>query len=113
MTAPTNTKHQVIEHDGRPVAVIVPYAEYLVLMYPELNGPMTPQAVMTKRFIEGKSRIQAWREHLDLTQEEAARRMGIKQSSYNQLEKKTAKPRKATLENVAAAFGIDVRLLEE
>jgi ribosome-binding protein aMBF1 (putative translation factor) len=93
------------------VAVIVPYSEYLKLVFPELNEPMFPHEVIKKIYLDGQSHIQAWREHLGLSQEEAARRMGIKQSSYQQLEKRTARPRKATLEKVAAAFGIDPSLL--
>lgn len=113
MTKPISTKPQYIEYNGQPVAVVLPYDEYLKLLYPELNEPATPHAVVKKIHLEGQTRIQAWREHLQLTQEEAAERMGVKQSSYQQLEKKTARPRKATIQKVADAFGIDARLLEE
>lgn len=112
MTKPININHQVIEIDGRPAAVVVPYKEYLSLMYPELRGPLVPHAVVKAVHLEGKGRIQAWREYLELTQEELARRIGVKQASYQQLEKKTARPRKATLEKLAAAFGVDVELLK-
>jgi DNA-binding XRE family transcriptional regulator len=111
MTAPTNIKHQLIEHNGQPVAVVVPYDEYLKIIYPELNEPMTPHAVVKKIHLDGLTPIQAWREYLNLTQEEMAKRLGIKQSSYQQIEKKTARPRAATLEKVAAAFGIEPSLL--
>ena len=111
MTGPTNTNHQLIEHNGRPVAVVLPYAEYLKIFHPELKEPMTPHAVVKKIHLDGLSRIQAWREHLGLSQAEMAQRMGIKQSSYQQFEKKTARPRKATLEKAAAAFGIEPSLL--
>lgn len=113
MTKLTNTKPQIVEHNGAPIAVVIPYDDYLKLLYPELDGPMTPHAIIKKIHLEGQSRIQAWREHLNLTQAEAAERLGVKQSSYQQLEKKTARPRKSTLEKVARAFGLDVRLLEE
>ncbi|UQZ90201.1 transcriptional regulator [Deltaproteobacteria bacterium Smac51] len=113
MSAHTN-KHQIVtDHGGVPVAVVLPYSDYLRLLHPELNDPSFPHDVVEKNIIEGKTLIQSWREHLDLTQEEAAKRMGVKQSSYQQLEKKTARPRKTTIEKVAKAFGIDVRLLEE
>jgi DNA-binding XRE family transcriptional regulator len=111
MNTPTGIKHQLIEHNGHPVAVVVPYDEYLKLIYPELNEPMTPQAVVKKMHLDGLSRIQAWREYLNLTQEEAAGRLGIKQSSYQQIEKKTARPRPVTLAKIAAAFGIEASLL--
>jgi DNA-binding XRE family transcriptional regulator len=93
------------------VAVVVPYDEYLKFIHPELNEPMTPHAVVKKMHLDGLTRIQAWREYLNLTQEEAAKRLGIKQSSYQQIEKKTAKPRVATLNKIAAAFGIAPSLL--
>ena len=111
MTAPIPTDHQVIKYKGRPVAVIVPWAEYLALVPPPRTQPATPHEVVEKFFGEGKSLIQAWREYLNLTQEEAAGRLGIKQSSYQQLEKKTARPRPATLAKVAAAFGLEPSLL--
>ena len=111
MTAPTSTKHQLIEHNGKPVAVVVPYDEYLKFIHPELNEPMTPHAVVKKMHLDGLSRIQAWREYLGLTQEEVAGRLGMKQSSYQQIEKKSARPRPATLEKIAAAFGIEPSLL--
>ena len=111
MTAPTSTKHQLIEHNGQPVAAIVPYDEYLKFIHPELNEPLIPHAVVKKMHLDGLSRIQAWREHLKLSQEEVASRMGIKQASYQQLEKKTVRPRKTTLEKTAAAFGIEPSLL--
>jgi len=111
MTILTGNKHQLIEHNGQPVAVVVPYDEYLKFIYPELNEPMTPQAVVKKMHLDGLGRIQAWREYLNLTQEEAAGRLGMKQSSYQQLEKKTARPRQVTLKKLAAAFGIEPSLL--
>ena len=40
-----------------------------------------------------------------------AGRLGMKQSSYQQIEKKSARPRPATLKKIAAAFGIDQFLL--
>ena len=111
MSKPTATKHQVIEHKGIPVAVVIPYNDYLAYVYPELAEPLTPHEVVKKYFGEGKSLIQAWREYLNLTQEDVAGRLGIKQSSYQQMEKKTARPRPATLKKIAAAFDIDPALL--
>ena len=111
MSAPIPSEHQIVKHNGKPVAVVIPWAEYLALVPPPRTEPATPHEVVEKFFGEDKSLIQSWREHLGLTQEETARRMGIKQSSYQQLEKRTARPRKATLEKAAAAFGIEPSLL--
>ena len=103
--------HQVVKHKGKPVAVIIPWAEYLALIPPPRTQPTTPHEVIEKFFGQGKSLVQSWREHLGLTQEEMARRLGIKQSSYQQIEKKSAKPRPGTLAKIAAAFGLEPSLL--
>jgi DNA-binding XRE family transcriptional regulator len=111
MSAPIPTEHQVIKHKGKPVAVVIPWAEYLALVPPPRTEPTTPHEVVEKYFGEGKSLVQAWREYLNLTQAEAAARLGIKQSSYQQIEKKSARPRVTTLDKIAAAFGIAPSLL--
>ena len=111
MNALIPTEHQVIKYKGKPVAVVVPWAEYLALIPPARTQPTTPHAVVEKYFGEGKSLVQAWREHLGLTQEEAAKRLGMRQSSYQQIEKKSARPRPATLDKIAAAFGLEPALL--
>jgi DNA-binding XRE family transcriptional regulator len=111
MNIPIPNDHQVVKHKGKPVAVVVPWAEYLALIPPPRTQPTTPHEVVEKFFGEGKSLIRSWREYLNLTQEEAASRLDMKQSSYQQIEKKSAKPRTATLEKIAAAFGIETSLL--
>ncbi|MGK2951275.1 MAG: helix-turn-helix domain-containing protein, partial [Thiobacillus sp.] len=52
----------------------------------------------------------AWREHFSLTQAEVAARIGIAQAAYAQMER-VKQPRKATLEKVAAAMGLEVEQL--
>jgi len=52
----------------------------------------------------------AWREHLGLSQAEVAGRIGITQAAYAQMER-VKKPRKATLEKVASALGLEVEQL--
>ena len=111
MNAPIPNEHQVVRHKGKPVAVVIPWAEYLALVPPPRTQPTTPQEVVEKFFGEGKSLVQSWREYLGLTQEDVAGRLGMKQSSYQQIEKKSARPRPATLEKVAAAFGLEPSLL--
>ncbi len=58
-----------------------------------------------------KMLIRAWREHLKLTQDEVAVRLGISQPAYAQQEI-VARPRRATREKIAAAFGVKVQQLE-
>ena len=52
----------------------------------------------------------AWREYFSLTQAEVASRMAVAQSACAQMER-VKQPRKATLEKVAAAMGIEVQQL--
>ena len=111
MNAPIPDGHQIVKHNGRPVAVVIPWAEYLALVPPPRTQPTTPHEVVERFLGEGKSLVQSWREYLNLTQAEVARRLGLKQSSYQQIEKKSAKPRPATLEKIAAAFDIEPNLL--
>jgi transcriptional regulator with XRE-family HTH domain len=55
--------------------------------------------------------IRAWREHLGITQEEIAARLGISQSAYSQQEV-NQNNRKATRERIAEAFGINPEQLD-
>jgi transcriptional regulator with XRE-family HTH domain len=52
----------------------------------------------------------AWREHFGLTQAELAGRIGITQAAYAQMER-VKQPRKATLEKVAMALGLEAEQL--
>jgi len=76
----------------------------------EIIDNLIPQEVVS-RIVDGASPIRAWREYLQLTQEDLANRLNISQPAYAQQET-VAKPRKATRENVAAAFGIKPNQLE-
>lgn len=66
---------------------------------------------VVSRIVDGLTPIRAWREYLNLTQDEVARRMGITQSAYAQQET-LAKPRKVTREKIATAFRITAQQLE-
>lgn len=111
MNAPT--KHQIIEHGGNPMFVIVPYEEYLELTGQKEESANIPVEVAEIALLEEKSLIRAWREHLGLTQEEVATRAGISRPAFAQMEAKDAKPRRATLGKIAAALGVKVEQLEE
>ncbi|MBW5416129.1 MULTISPECIES: helix-turn-helix domain-containing protein [unclassified Pseudomonas] len=105
MNAPTNV--QIINGpDGKPAFVVIPYEQYVA----QIEDDLIPHEVVS-RMVDGATAIRAWREHLNLTQEEMARRLEISQPAYAQQEA-VAKPRKATREKIAAAFGIKPDLLE-
>lgn len=104
-------KHQVIEKDGIPLFVLVPYEDYLEnFKAPETDGLYIPNEVVKAHAIDGKPLLKAWREFKGLTQAEMATRMGISQSAYSQIER-SEKPQGNTLQKAALALRIDSRLL--
>lgn len=93
--------------EGKPVFVVVPYAQYFALQGRE---GLIPHQVVSL-IIEGLPPVRAWREYLHLTQKEVAERLGISQSAFAQQET-VRKPRRVTREKIAKAFGISARQLE-
>ncbi|VVO03453.1 helix-turn-helix domain-containing protein [Pseudomonas fluorescens] len=103
--APTDV--QIINGpDGKPAFVVIPYAQYKAQGQDEL----IPHEVVS-RIVDGATPIRAWREYLNLTQEEVAKRLGISQPAFAQQEA-VNKPRRATREKIALAFGIKADQLE-
>ncbi|PRA54154.1 MULTISPECIES: helix-turn-helix domain-containing protein [Pseudomonas] len=106
MNAPTDV--QIIHGpDGEPAFVVIPYQQYVAQ---QGSDELIPHAVVS-RIVDGATPIRAWREHLNLTQDEVARRLGISQPALAQQEA-VNKPRRATREKIAAAFGIRADQLE-
>jgi DNA-binding XRE family transcriptional regulator len=104
------TEFQVIVGaNGKPAFVVVPYADFRK-MKASFNQGTVPNEVVNLSFERGVSSMAAWREHLGLTQAEVAARMSISQAAYAQMERAKS-PRKATLENVALAMGLDAEQL--
>lgn len=92
--------------DGVPEFVVLPVAEYLSLKNKKINmDDGVPNQVVNMVFDNDWTPIRAWREHLGLTQEEMAQRLGVSQPTYSSQESST-KTRKATREKIAAALGI-------
>jgi transcriptional regulator with XRE-family HTH domain len=75
-----------------------------------MENNLIPHEVVSL-IVDGATPIRAWREHLSLTQDEVAKRMDISQPAFAQQET-VAKPRRATREKIAAAFGITANQLE-
>lgn len=104
-------KHQIIEKDGIPLFVLVPFGEYLEkFSITDEKKLYFPNEVVKAHAIDGKSMLRAWREYKGLSQAEMAKRMGISQSAYSQCEK-SDKPQESTLRKAAFALGIDEGLL--
>ena len=95
----------IIGPDGNPAYAVIPYAEYLRLSGGERDNTI-PNEVAGRVIMDEMSPARAWREHLNLTQAEIASRLGITQSAYAQQENSAKRPRKASREKLAAAFGL-------
>lgn len=112
MSAPTEV--QTIYRNGEPAFAVIPYADYLRLRDGKPRVPVSdavPHEVVRLQVAHGLSLRRAWREHLGLTQQQVAERMGITQPALSQLESPAARPRRATLARLAAALGVRVEQL--
>lgn len=108
------TKHQLVEFEGNPIFVLVPYPEYLELTGRKKVGTDNiPLEVAEIALMEEKSLVRAWREYLGLTQEAVAARVGISRGAYAQMEARGANPRRATLLKIATALGVRLEQLAE
>lgn len=112
-----DNRHTILEANGTPAFVVVPYDDYLKLIGKESPtgripaDDTTPHEVMRAHVKNGWSMIRAWREHLGLTQAEMARRLEIRQPSYAAMEAPDAKPKKTTRQRIATAMGISLEQL--
>jgi hypothetical protein len=72
---------------GNPAFAVLPFTQYQALVKsPAPREPGIPADVVENAIGNRISAVRAWREHLALTQAEVARRMGITQGAYAQLE---------------------------
>ena len=111
-----HTNHQIITKDGKPAFAVIPWDGYKRLLRNQIETDDVdvwfPNDVV-KANVRGDSLIKAWREHLGLTQEELAKRAGIKQPSLARLENAESNPRKSTLKKLADAMNISIEQLIE
>ena len=104
------TEFQIIlGKDGKPAFVVVPFEEF-EKMKSTPNASTVPNHVVNLSFDKNLTPMAAWREHLGLTQVQVASRMNITQAAYAQMER-VKKPRRATLQKVADALGLNVEQL--
>lgn len=101
------TEFQIIlDSNGKPAFVVVPYAQFGALSRQrKTTHSGVPNEVVHRVFERGLSPMAAWREHLGLTQASIAKKIGITQAAYAQMER-AKKPRKVTLLKVARAMGL-------
>jgi predicted transcriptional regulator len=109
MNEPTNI--QIINQDGHPAFVVIPYDDYVRACRKTPRIPESgniPNDVVWLSVEKGYSLARAWREYLGLTQAEVAAKMGISQAALSQMESGEKKLRKASLEKLAKALGVTV-----
>jgi DNA-binding XRE family transcriptional regulator len=105
MNAPI--RHQIIEDNGQPLFVLVPYAEYVSSLNRETAETFAvPLAVSKAANLEDKSLVRAWREYKGFSQAEMAERMGISRPAYAQMEAKDANLRATTVHRLAVALDV-------
>lgn len=106
----TRTDIQIIHgRDGAPAFVVMPYADWLASR--DRDNSLVPNEVVNFIFDNDWTPMRAWREHLGLTQADVAKRVGISQAAYAQMEN-VAKPRPGTLKKIALALGLAVEQLD-
>lgn len=109
-----HTNIQIIKDTGgKPAFVVIPYSDYTRLLdQPDIDlANAVPSEVVNLIFDQGYTPMRAWREYLDLTQEEVAAKAGITQAAYSAFER-SERPRKATRQKVAQALGITFEQLD-
>ena len=102
MNKPINFQ-TILGEDGKPAFVVVPYAEFVKRF--EADADLVPDAVAHLALQDRMPPAKAWRTHLELTQAEVAKRMGITQGAYAQLEA-SENLRKTSRAKIAAALGV-------
>lgn len=113
MSAHIHNVQLINNNQGIPEYVVIPYVEYLNLTNQKAIDTTlsVPNDVVNLVFDKNYTVMQAWREYLNLSQEEVARKIGVSQSAYSQYET-AEKPRKATRIKVAEALGVKPELLD-
>lgn len=103
--------HQTIrDSNGNPVFAVVKYDDFIRMAH---SDPTIPNDVVWKTIEQGCSLPRAWREYLDLTQEEVASRIGITQAALSQIERPGKKIRYDTLKKLAEALNLHPEQLRE
>ncbi len=102
MTVALTKTPQFIERDGKPEFVVIAYEDYVI----HFRADVTIPHEVVKLSVKHGSLIKAWRAHKGLSQKDVAKRMGVSQAAYSQMEK-GKKHNAETLAKIAKAFRID------
>jgi DNA-binding transcriptional regulator YiaG len=111
----------VIEHEGKPTHVVVPYADWERIMDDldaaharrVISDPTTEwvPADVAWRIADGEVPIKVWREHRKLTQKALADRVGVDQSLVARWERRANMPRLPELRRLCDALRVSADAL--
>jgi len=101
--------YPTIMKDGKVTDIIVPVEDFLRMesASAECEGEAFTPMEVAHAVALGTSPIRAWREHINLTQDEPGKRMGKTAAAVSRLEDPDRKPRISTLREVVAALELD------
>ena len=118
------TKPQIIESDGKPAFVVVPYAEWsrieeiledaadnAALDAWVQNPTETFPASVADALIAGENAFRVFRRHRAMTQTEVAPKAGISVPYLNQIESGERRPSTRVVKGLAAALNVPVDAL--
>jgi len=108
MNKPINVQ-TIHDADGKPLFVVMSYQDYL--HWYERTENLIPHEVVDLMIQKQFSPIKAWREYLKLTPNEVAKRMGIAQAAFVQMEAGEVNLPKTMLSKIASALNINIQQL--
>ena len=121
---------QIIERNGKPEWVVLPYEEYLKLIeqaelledirdFDEINAAINRgeeeliPAEVVHAILDGKSPIKVWREYRGLTQQQLADMVGISKPYLSQLETGKRTGTTEVLSTIAEALAVSLDQVAE
>lgn len=109
MSKPINM--QIINsNDGMPLFVVIPYQDYL--QWFEKIENLVPHEVVALIIQKQFSPIKAWREYLQLTVTEIAKRIGVDEATLIKIENREIKLSKTMQKKVAKVLNITLEQLD-
>lgn len=108
-------KPQIIEKNGKPEYVVLPYDEYVRLVEAaedasdasaEIDTADAVPAAIVDRLLAGESPVRVWREHRGLTQQQLADLASISKPYLSQIETGERDGSATILSQIARALGV-------
>jgi DNA-binding XRE family transcriptional regulator len=96
--------------DGTPAYAVIPYDQFLTLNIDTSDELGVPHEVVSIMVRKNCSITRAWREHLGITQQEMADRLGVAQPTYQRMENSN-NMQMDTRKKIAKALGIHLSQL--